>query len=739
MPSVDFETYSAAGFKIDPVTKTVKGVKSDGKGGLFVVGTPVYAEHPSTEVLCLSYNLKDGRGVRRWMPGAPDPVDLFAYIEAGGAIEAWNVTFEFWIWNMVCARRMGWPALNLTQCRCAMAKARRFSLPGGLGKAAAVLGTPPKDKRGEDLIKRLCRPHPPTKKRPGYRWDVTNAWDEHVEMYEYCDQDTIAEDNASAHMPDLTPYEFETWQVDQTINARGVHVDTAALDAALDILRQTEIKYGEELREITAGAVSGVNAVAQLRAWAACNGVELPDIKKETVDEALDGAYGVLPPAVERALQIRQTLGAANVKKLRTLRLQVSSDGRLRDQYVYCGADRTGRWSAGGVQLQNITAAGPGSVKCGSCGGYHGKQALDIGCPRCGAWDALEVQKSWKVDAVEYAIADILHKSLEWVERVWGDPIVLLCGCLRGLFTAAPGKVLFCCDFSAVEAVAAACLSRCQWRIDVFSTPGSCIYTQSASKITGTPVEVYERYKADNDEDHVDRKKIGKVAELASGYGGWINAWLNFGADMSEELIKEAILAWRAASPEIVEMWGGQWRWCGPGQYDFVPELYGLEGAAVNAILNPGKCFSHTDITYGVKDDILMCRLPSGRYLNYHRPRVTPTRDKLRREAYKITFEGYNSNSTKGAVGWLRMETYGGRLFENVDQAVSSDLQGEALKRLERRGYPVVMHTHDEATAELDIGTGSVTEMQEIMAERPEWAKWWPLRAAGWTHHRYQK
>lgn len=740
LPSIDFETFSAAGYVQDVETRKIRGMGGQGKGGLPVVGTPVYAEHPSTEVLCMYYNMKDGKGVQAWIPGSPFPADLFNYIALIGLVEAWNVTFEFWIWNMVCARRMGWPALPLEQCRCAMAKSRRHSLPGALGKAAAVLGTPEKDKAGGALIQKLCRPHTPTKKRPETRWTPQTAWPDFAALYTYCGQDTVAEDNASAHIPDLTPEELEVWQIDQRINVRGVQVDVAALDAALEILRQAEAKYNAELYALTGGAVSSVNEVAKVVAWAAVRGYNLPDLTKDTVASALK--RNDAPPGVHRALQIRASLGAANVKKLRTLKLQVSSDGRLRDQYVYCGADRTGRWSAGGVQLQNITAKGPRSVKCDVCGGIYGRDVEDIGCPRCGQWLDREELDDWTVEAVEFAIADILTRDLDTVERNWGDPIALLCGCLRGLFIAAEGKKLVCCDFSAIEAVVAACLARCQWRIDLFNDPSKCIYTESASKITGTPVAVYEQYKAEhNGAAHPDRKKIGKVAELASGYGGWINAWRAFGAEGTDEEIKAQVLAWREASPEIVEMWGGQFKWCGPGKWDYRPELFGLEGAAINAILNPGKCFGHNDISYGVWDDILFCRLPSGRFLYYHRPRLANAEDRLNRgPCYSITFEGYNSNAAKGPVGWYRMDTFGGRLFENVTQAVARDVQAEALVRLERNAYPVVMHTHDEGCAEVPLDDDrSAQHMCDLMAERPSWASWWPIRAAGWTHKRYQK
>lgn len=742
LPSFDFETYSEAGFDINPETGKVKGVGSQGKGGLPVVGTPAYAEHPSTEVLCLYYNLKDGRGRRGWMPGTPNPQPLLDYILAGGILEAWNVTFEFWIWNMVCVRRYGWPPLPLEQCRCAMAKSRRFSTPGALGGAAKYLGTPEKHKDGYRLVQKLTRPHTPTKHRPAHRWSITTAWDDYLALYRYCDQDTVAEDNASAHIPDLSPDELATWQMDQTVNARGVQVDTEALDAALDLLGQTEHRYTKELVELTQGAVSSIGEVDKMKAWLNLHGVDIPNIQKDTVTEYLGLVEtGTVP---HRVLEIRDTLGAANVKKLRTLKLQVNTDGRLRGQYMYCGADRTGRWSAGGVQLQNITSKGPKTCMCESCEKVFGKDNYYTPgmCPRC-ACTEYHVLPEWTVDAVCQAIDDLIrYRDLDCIQQIWGDPIALLCGCLRGLFIAKAGHKLVCCDFSAIEAVAAACLSRCQWRIDVFNDTG-LIYEQSAANATGIPLEEILQYKKDTGMSHPARKGIGKVRELAGGYGGWVNAWKNFGADDcfdTDEEIKQDVLKWREESPEIVEMWGGQFRQVGAKPWDAVPELYGLEGAAINAIANPGQCFSYIDVTYGVRDDILFCRLPSGRYLHYHRPRLANAEDKLKRgPAVKITFEGYNSNSVKGPVGWHRMETYGGRLFENVVQAVAADIQAYALKNCEANNYPIVMHTHDEGSAEVPESFGSVAEMSAVMSQRPEWASWWPLKAAGWQHKRYQK
>lgn len=751
LPDFDFETYSEAGYVLDHATGKVRGIGPQGKGGLPVVGTPVYAEHPSTEIICLYYDLKDGRGRRGWFPGTPEPTDLLQHIAAAGPIEAHNITFEFWIWNMICVRRYGWPVLSLGQSFCSMAKARRFALPGALGNLAAVLGTAPKDKRGGQLIQQLCRPNNTTKNRQYFRRTPITDWSDFVEMYAYCDQDIVAEAGVSARMPDLTPYERRTWEVDQTINVRGVQVDIEALDACIDVMQQATDRYTKELGAITGEVVSSVSEVAKIVGWLGGQGLCIPNMKAETVTEYL--AREDVAPHCRRVLEIRAILGGANVKKLYTFKRSVSSDGRLRDQYMYCGADRTGRWSAGGVQLQNLTSKGPKSKTCNGCGRIVGKVAMS--CPDCGASDPHFTPRSdWTVEAVEYAIKDILTRDLDHIITIWGDPADVLAGCLRGLLIAKPNHDLICADFSAIEAVVAACVSRCQWRIDVFSTHGK-IYETGAAKITGIPFEEMMACAGYTDltvdkwweakptgPHHETRKTIGKVSELASGYGGWLGAWKNFGADkfMDDTQMKQAILAWREASPEIVEMWGGQFKWCGPGKWDYRPELFGLEGAVTQAIITPGQWFGHIDIGYIVRDDVLFCRLPSGRYLHYHRPKLVPGEDKLRRgPSWNITYEGFNTDTTKGPRGWSVRETYGGSLFENVVQAIAADIQAEALVRLEDNGYPVVMHTHDEGTAEVLESFGSVEDMEAIMAQRPEWASWWPIRAAGWRHKRYQK
>jgi DNA polymerase len=779
LPSMDFETYSEAGYTIDHATGKVSSARTGKQGGLPLVGTPNYATHPSAAILSLGYDLKNGQGRKLWIPGSPEPRDLLDHIFNGGMIEAWNSTFEWWIWNIVGVRKHGWPLLPLDQTVCVMSRSRRFSLPGGLDKAATVLGSMRKDPAGKPLIQKLTRPHSLTKSRRSFRRTPQSDWADFAKFYDYNLDDVKAEDDAAARIPDLSEAERRQWLLDQTINARGVQVDVKALDAMLYILEEVTKRFTLELCELTGGAVGTVNETASFLRWLGSVGVLLPDMQAETIEstvagyvKAKDWAEGKLDPATlhpldpehfaarlkkhkaYRALEIRQALGSANIKKLYTIKLQVSSDGRLRDQYIYCGADRTGRASSGGAQLQNITSKGPKSKTCNFCGRHVGAKCED--CPEC-MGNQFTINNDWTVESVEYAISDIMRQNVDDLIDIWGDVVALMCGCLRGLFIASKGKKLICVDFSAIEAVAAACLSRCQWRIEVFNTHGK-IYEQSAANATGISFAEILQYKKDNGMHHPARKTIGKVRELAAGYGGWIGAFLAFGAGdfMTDAEIKADILKWRAESPEIERMWGGQYSHCGPGKWDYKPELFGLEGMAIKAILNPGECFHHIDISYAVYNDVLFCRLPSGRFLHYHKPRLTQTHDKLGRDCtsqrvdgewvktkvrdtWQITFEGHNSNPQKGPVGWQVLETYGGRLFENVDQAVSADIQFLALERAEAAGYAIVMHTHDEGCAEVPEDFGSVEDMCAVFSKRPAWASWWPLKAAGWTHQRYQK
>lgn len=737
--TIDFETFSAAGYiwRADKRKWAAPAGCAPQNRGLPAVGLWAYAEHPTAEVLTLSYDLHDGASVRRWNPTMPPPLDLFAYLARGGLVEAHNVMFERVIWEKVCVPRYGWPPLNPAQLRCSMAKAQAWAIPGALGKIGDALNLPvKKDADGGRLIKLLCCPQNPTTKQPALRIRREDDPAEYANLDSYCDFDVATESAASRVIPDLPPHELEYWLIDQAINHRGVAVNRRGIDDCLAVLEQALDQYGAELRAITGGIE--VTELQQLRGWLAAQGVHMATMDADAIADSLKGD---LPAACRRVLEIRAAIGSASVKKLYAMANQAAADDRLHNLIVYHGA-RTGRPTGEGPQPLNLPKAGPKLRWCGDvdCGRPYAASAP--GCPWCGADAAFSTPSGWKAEAVPHVLGVMGHRSLPLVEHYFGNAVLAIAGCIRGLFVAGPGRELICSDYSAIEAVVTAALSGERWRIDTIRE-GTCIYLASAARITGTGVEEYLEYKRQHGEHHPDRQKIGKPAELGLGFGGWLGAWRQFDDTdtFTDDEVKRNIIAWRDASPLIVEFWGGQRRKVVDpftGRYEWRDELYGLEGAAVGAVLWPGVAQESRGITYQVIDDVLYCTLPSGRRLAYHQPRLAPS--DRRPGELSLSFMTNNKNPKMGPLGWVRMQTYGGRLCENVVQAVASDILRHASKLLEAAGYPIVLHVYDEIVAEAPVGWGSIEEFERIMATLPDWAEGWPIRATGgWRGDYYRK
>jgi DNA polymerase len=774
--TIDFETRSAAGFIWDDEAKAWKGPPGaqQGKKGLPVIGSAVYAEHPSTDVLTLSYALPGDNRPSRWQPGQPAPQRLFDWIAAGGLVEAHKVIFERGIWERVCIPRYGFPPLPPGQLSCSMATARVNSFPGALGNLGDVLGLAVrKNADGRRLLNKFSIPRKPTKNNPKVWTELADDPADAEGLFGYCDQDVETEKAASAAMPPMTPAEREFWLVDQEINWRGLGVDRPAIRDCLAVLKQALAKYGEELRTLTGGIEP--TQLAQLKGWLVHYGVYADSLDAEHLEALLanadtmtckgpDGHAVVgMPAPARRALEIRALSGSASVKKLFAMDNMASADDRLRDLIVHHGA-RTGRPTGEGAQPLNMPRSGPKLVTCPGCRRPY-KPAHDA-CPWCGVPAVADAHPVWRASMVDPILEIMASRSLELIEYFFGDALLTIAGCARGMFVAGPGNDLVASDYSAIEAVVTAELAGEKWRRDAFHAKID-IYLASASKITGKTVEEYLAYAASHFDHHPDRQKIGKVAELALGFGGWIGAWLQFddSGTFSELQIKELIKAWREASPAIVELWGGQWR--GP-PWNGVPERYGFEGAAIDAIQFPDvpvrpRLRAYTDgcmgdwhvggpdvtFLYDRARDKLLVTLPSGRNLTYHNPRLEPsTREWKSPGELSISYMTWNSNPKYGAMGWVRMSTFGGRLTENIVQAVAHDLLRFAILNLRAAGYPTVLHVYDEICVEIlrnppmpfGVTDPWVAEIERIMSIVPKWAKGWPVRASGgWRGRRYRK
>jgi DNA polymerase len=741
-PTFDFETYSEAGFVWEPPSDkkplgrwTCLPNAPQGKKGLPIVGASVYSEHPTADVLCLRYDIHGDHAPKLWRPGMPLPYDLFDYLARGGIIEAHNAMFERLIWENVCVPKYGFPPLNPYNLRCSMATARVNNLPGKLENLGDVLQVvTKKDADGKRLLAKFSVPRNPTKGDERTRITPDDDPADAERLYDYCADDVRSEQECAALMEPMSPAELLFWQIDQEINHRGLGVDRKGVRDCIAVLQQAIDQYGAECVAITNGLEAG--QLAEIRGWLAAQGVALPDMQAETVEMKL--ADPTLPPHARRVLEIRSLIGSASVKKLFAMEYQANRNDRLQNLIVHHGA-RTGRPTGEGPQPLNLPKAGPKLVTCGACQRPHRHDAN--ACPWCNVpCPPIERKRAWKPDMVPHVLEIMGSRVLGLVEFFFGDALLAIMGCVRGLFQAADGYDLIASDYSAIEAVVLAMLAGEQWRIDAFVNDEP-IYLVGASKITGKPLAEYLAYYDQHGDHHPDRQNIGKVSELACGFGGWIGSYKAFGSTEPDDVIKAQIVAWRAASPAIVEFWGGQWR--GPPWRREHRELFGMEGAFISAVHRRGEeirpaCCPTVAFTYAVDRDVLHITLPSGRRLAYHSPRLATSRRNA--DELEISYMTWNSNPKYGPMGWVRMDTYGGRLTENVVQAVAHDILRHAIINLRAAGYPTVLHVYDEIVAEIPCGTGSVEQFEAIMATLPPWCAGWPVRASGgWRGKRYRK
>ena len=343
-----------------------------------------------------------------------------------------------------------------------------------------------------------------------------------------------------------------------------------------------------------------------------------------------------------------------------------------------------------------------------SDGRVHG-MLMFYGANRSGRWSGKNVQlhnlpKNYLPD-LELARDLVKQGRFEDIELLYDSTPNVLSELIRTAFIPKPGCRFVVADFSAIEARVMGWLSGEEWVLDVFRGDGK-LYEMTASRMFGIPM-------AEIGKGSPERAK-GKVASLSCQYGGSTNGLISMGAldmGLTEDELPPLVAAWRKANPHMVQFW------------------WDVDAAAIKAVREKQKT-KVGKIIFEYKSGILFITLPSGRKLSYVKPRMAV--NKFGRDG--LTYEGISENKK-----WSRIETYGPKLVENIVQGTARDLLAEAMLRVEEKGYPIVMHCHDEIIAEVPEGKGSVDEMCEIMAVQPEWAAGLPLRADGYQCPFYQK
>ncbi len=343
-----------------------------------------------------------------------------------------------------------------------------------------------------------------------------------------------------------------------------------------------------------------------------------------------------------------------------------------------------------------------------SDGRVHG-MLMFYGANRSGRWSGkiVQIQNLPQNHITDLELARNLVKQgrFEDVELFYDSTPNVLSELIRTAFIPKEGCRFLVADFSAIEARVLAWLSGEQWRLDVFASHGK-IYEASASAMFHVPIGEITKGSP--------LRQKGKISELALGYGGSVGALTSMGAldmGLAEEELSPLVSTWRNANPHITQFW------------------WDVDAAAVRAVLEKRRTKAGR-IIFEYKSGILFVMLPSGRKLAYVKPRMAV--NKFGRDG--LTYEGISENKK-----WSRIETYGPKLVENIVQGTARDLLAEAMLRVEKAGYRIVMHCHDEIIAEVPEGFGSVEDMCEVMAVQPEWANGLPLRADGYECAFYQK
>lgn len=343
-----------------------------------------------------------------------------------------------------------------------------------------------------------------------------------------------------------------------------------------------------------------------------------------------------------------------------------------------------------------------------SDGRVHGLLQF-YGANRTGRWAGRLVQvqnlPQNHIPDLELARTLVKEQRFEDLDLLYDSTPEVLSELIRTAFVPKHGCRFIVADFSAIEARVLAWFAGEQWRLDTFAEGGD-IYCASASKMFGVPVVKH------GVNGHLRQK--GKIAELALGYGGAVGALTSMGAlemGLQEEELQPLVSQWRNSNPHIIKFW------------------WDVDAAAVKAVkerteVAMGKlCFTY-------RSGILFVTLPSGRKLSYIKPRITQNR--FGRES--LSYEGVGESKK-----WMRIETYGPKLVENIVQATARDLLAQAMLRLRNKGFEIVMHIHDEAVLEVPEGISGVEEICQIMSEQPDWAAVLPLRADGYECAFYKK
>ena len=597
---------------------------------------------------------------------------------------AFNANFE-----RVCLSKYFNTYLSPKMFRCTQVHALYLGLPHGLENVAKSLRLKEqKLEEGKSLIRFF-------NKRENL--DLLTSNNENIkkgevlkkyeEFKKYCINDVKVERSIRKILEKvkLPESEQKLWQLDQEINDRGVLVDSKLLNNAIYYDNYFKSNLIEKLKTIT--NINNPKSNNQMKDYLNSLGLNVNSLSKESVESLLNSDEVKKNPHYEKikeVLHLRKMLNKTSTKKYESMKRCMCDDERIRGLFQFYGANRTGRWAGRLVQVQNLP-----QNKINNLEQVREKIRNDI------IKDFPSRKKEFNKN---------LNLNLYNNENLSS----LLSQLIRTTFIPKKNHRFIIADFSAIEARIIAYLSNEKWRIDVFNTHGK-IYEASASKMF--KVDINEITKES------ELRQKGKIAELALGYQGGVGALVSMGAynmNLCESELIEIVKAFRSSNPNIVKLWNN------------------AQKAFIEAVKNKSVVHIDKNISFIYEGNILFIKLPSGRRLSYIRPKIDY--DNIFNK-YIITYEGIDPTTKKSK----RLTTYGGKLVENIVQAIARDVLAQSMINLKNHGFNIVMHVHDEIVLEVEENVSSIEEICEIMCKENKYLKGLKLKADGFESKYYKK
>ena len=645
-------------------------VETFSRASLPEVGVYRYVEDEDFTILLFGYAFDDDTvQVVDLACGEELPVEVFdALWDPNVEKHAWNANFERITvgryFNRYCPPEQWFDPMVMASC---------CGLPATLEAAGAALGLSEdqaKMKVGKQLIREFSIPCKPTKKNGMVTRILPEHDPENWEVYkEYNKRDVETERIICQKLSRWRPSrsEHKLWCLDQRINDRGIGVDVEMAENAIRIGDEYKARLIGEAQEIS-GLVNPAST-AQVKMWLQeQEGLTVPSLNKKVIaDVVAQLSY----ENSKRFMALRKEFSKSSTKKYEAIVRSVCGDQHVHGCFQFAGAGRTGRWAGRLVQLQNLP--------------QNHMPDLDAARSLVKAGDD------------------------EGLNLIYPDVASTLSELIRTAFIPEPGHRFIVADYSAIEARVIAWIANEDWRLKTFEDGGDS-YCASASQMFKVPVVKHGV--------NGELRQKGKIAELALGYGGGVNALKAFGADksMTEEEMVQTVDLWRGSSPHICALWKS------------------LEKAAIRSVVRKEPAISSVgNILFEYENRVLWMQLPSGRRIAYWGIQYDESAGLVNGKS--LSYLGVNQTTRK----FERIPTWGGKLTENLVQATARDCLKESMLALSGAGFDIRAHVHDEVIITEPVDGRTVEDVCAIMGATPSWATGLPLRADGYETPYYKK